>query len=306
MNIGIMTTWASTCGIAEYSNNLIKSFTKAGNKVFIFANRSFTAPSKFDYTNVKVFPECFGVYWWGESPTIELENIVNYIHDYSIDVLYIQYHGSLYAPPTFDLLIQKVKQEFNIPIFVTVHDSSKHKNHFLPETLGCIDCFIVHKQGVTDFPSILIPYPIPIVAPKAISFGLGRNQEDFIGSVCKSLGILYTNHDAYKSKKWLSQDELFDLIRAHDVVILWYNEVGNLIGNSFAARVAIASHRPVIVNDIPWFSGLPRNIFYKVKNTQELKDILDEVLHLNYINMYSFDQAAKRYLSLYEMYRSKE
>ena len=133
--------------------------------------------------------------------------------------------------------------------------------------------------------------------PSIISFGLGdRNNKEVIQNVCDELDVSFDYHDS-KSQGWLSNEELVSRIKSSDAVVLYYNEVP-IIGASSAARTAQACHRPLIVNDVGWFSDLDN--VYKVSNEEELKEKLDFVLDISYIKERSYLNCAKKHIEIYE------
>lgn len=263
MHIGILTTWNAKCGIADYSEYLVKSFISRGEEVTIFGNHS-AKEVHFDDA-LHIYSGLFGVFWWKEPTFLDKERIKTIIKDGGIDVLHIQYQSSLYDE-SLDALINEV----GIPVVVTLHDSTLHSKHFKDSK---VKHFVHHKEGIGNQFSnrYLIPYPYPVQQPKILSFGMGRNQTDIVKEVCDSLGYSYTNFDAREQDSWLNQKVLHEFIRSHDAVVLWYNEISGIVGNSFAARVALSCHRPVIVNDVSWFSDLPLDEFIKCESASDLK-----------------------------------
>lgn len=266
MNIGLLTTWNSKCGIADYSEYLVDSFTRAGHEVIVFCNQGAYKDifCRYQYA-ATIVPGCFGVFWWGEKTYLDVDRIKDYIKTHDIDVLHIQYQSSLYEESLNDLIA-----EIDIPVYVTLHDSTLHPKHF-PKG-NRVTAFIHHKHGIAErFPNRwFIEYPYPMQTPRILSFGMGRNQVDIVKKVCEELGFIYHNHDARDSDEWLSQGELQNLIRKYDAVVLWYNDVPGMVGNSFAARTALSCHRPVYVNDIAWFNDLNDAYFIKIPNEEFL------------------------------------
>lgn len=117
--------------------------------------------------------------------------------------------------------------------------------------------------------------------------------------MCDEIGVYYNYHDS-REKGWLLEQELFGYMRASDAIVLYYNEVCGIIGASSALRTALASHRPVIVNDVSWFDDtwdIPG--VYHVRNEKELKETLKKVLHVDYIAENSYRKIAEYLLKIY-------
>jgi hypothetical protein len=292
-NIAMMTTWLSVCGISEYSKNLAKEFYKMGHKLMLFTNN-------VDGINPKVWVEpVFGVACWGENPVIRINAFKEWWKTFEkengpIDIMYIQYHNSLYEPKGFNEILKWIP----CPIIITFHDGAINSKHIFPKNVTSI----VHNENIKH--EYFIPFPTIEKTPKVFSFGMGRNSYDFIAEACKEIGITFEGHDA-KKDGWLSEEELFNKMRLTDAIVLWYNDI-NLDGQSAALRTAISSHRPVIVNDIGWFSNAPYFVHKcgfdnnPKLDSLYLRVMLESVLHLDYIKQNSFNSCAKKYLEIYE------
>jgi hypothetical protein len=97
--------------------------------------------------------------------------------------------------------------------------------------------------------------------------------------------------------------ELHDWLRGADAIVLWYD--GNpAAGSSLAARTAVATRRPVIVNDTTWFRELPQQSgsFYKLKDDPvELEATLREVLRTDtMIGRWSTDAIVDQQIGHYQ------
>jgi hypothetical protein len=296
MNIAMLTTWNSACGIAEYSRNLVDEFlaTKEVNNIILFTNQPETSLEA--RPRLEVVP-IFGVHWWGEEPKIDIKKFAKawyfFVKDHGdIDVLFIQYQSSLYESEGFNWLLQNVK----CPIVITYHDSTVNSKHIFPEKVSSI----VHNEDIQA--EHYIPFPTIETIPLVFSFGMGRNDYNFIEQVCIKLGVSFVGHDSRKSG-WLNENQLFMAMKQADAIVLWYNDVP-LKGQSAALRTAISSHRPVIVNDIGWFANAPRFVHKcGFDNNPKLDSIylqvlLEAVLHLDYIRENSFEKCAERYLEI--------
>ena len=303
MNIAMLTTWNSACGIAEYSTHLVGQFQSMGHNQILFVNNAAMA----DYTlkNIRIQEKCFGVEWWGEKPEFKTKDIKYYWNQYeksygTIDVLIIQYQSTLYQEKGFNELLQWV----SCPIVAVRHDSSVHPKH----KLDLIDSFICHNRDIKE--CHYIPFPTIEIVPNVFSFGMGRNDYDFIKQACQELGINFLGWDS-RVKGWIDERTLFGYMRNADAIVLWYNDV-SLKGQSAALRTAISSHRPVIVNDIGWFANAP-SFVYKVPNhdlskeftkKEALKQMLWEVLNMGYIRTNSYERCAEKYMEVINSVRS--
>lgn len=281
----MLTTWNSACGIAEYSRNLTKEFGKLGHHVLILSNKEYAVPTV----------ECqkvFGVSWWEEDPKFDYEKAWKAMNEYEalhgpIDIIHVQYQSSLYETNGFNKFIKGTKSK----VVVTFHDSTLNHKHIFPDDM----ISIVHNPDIeTDY---FIPFPTIEKIPSVFSFGMGRNDYDFIDKACTEIGVKFTGYDARKSG-WLDESLLFVAMKNADAIVLWYNEVP-LKGQSAALRTAISSYRPVIVNKVGWFHDSP-GFVHMVSNKNELQIVLDELLHINYIRENSFLNCAKKHIKIYK------
>lgn len=298
MHIGMLTTWNSECGIAEYSKNLITCLAK-DTRVTVFCNYGKNTPNTSGPVrkNLVVIPKQFGVYWWKEPPKIDVPNILKVITDEAIDLLHIQYQSSLYEPQGLTQLLA----ECPVPIVMTLHDSSIDNRAKLEAHE-----FIVHNPEIANtlyIETVFMPFPIPNVPSIVGSFGLGRNQAATVAKVCKQLGLTYLSYDA-RQDGWKSTEELYSWIKQCDVIVLWYNEVDGLVGNSAAVRTVIGCNRPIIVNSVNWFkdiANIPAEItgVYQVENMVALENTLRDILHLQYKHGITVQDIAQAHKELY-------
>jgi hypothetical protein len=294
MNIAILTTWNSSCGIAEYSKNLVEEFISMGHNILILNNTTEGQNKNF------VTSKIFGVSWWGENPAFDYNKVLDMIAYFEtakgkLDVLYIQYQSSLYEPKGFNEFLAGIK----CPIVVTLHDSSLNTKHKFPgHTLS-----ISHNTNIDA--EKYIPFPTIEMQPRVFSFGMGgRNDFNFIREACKGIGAAFDCHDA-RTDGWLSEEDLFTRMTDADAIVLWYNEVAPLKGQSSALRTAISSLRPVIVNDVSWFSDAP-GFVHRVQNGNvkeftanlALQQTLWNLFNLDYIKQNSFANCAEKYLEV--------
>jgi hypothetical protein len=285
MNIAMLTTWNSACGIAEYSRNLVKEFGKLGHHVLVLSNHEYTVP-------VVECQKVFGVAWWGEDPKFDYQKAWDAINEYEhlhgpIDVLHIQYQSSLYEPRGFNQFLKNIKCK----VFVTFHDSTLNMKHIFPDSM----ISIVHNPAIEA--EFFIRFPTIERTPVVFSFGMGRNDYDFIEKACTEIGIHFWGHDSRKAG-WWDEAKLFYAMNSADAIVLWYNDVP-LQGQSAALRTAISSYRPVIVNNVGWFADAPHFV-KKARNINELQILLSETLHLEYVRDNSFENCAKKHIKIYK------
>jgi len=282
----MLTTWNSACGIAEYSRHLVEEFKNMGHKVLLLVNK---ASSNYEYKSSEYIIPVFGVWWWGEDSSFDNNRIKEGIEYFEakegkIDVVIIQYQSSLYDDKGLNQFVNN-----KYPIILVRHDSSWNKKHNLK-----VVTTISHNVHIEH--THYIPFPTIELIPKVFSFGMGRNDYDFIRLACAEIGIDFEGHDARKDG-WLSEEVLFNKMSNADAIILWYNEVG-IEGQSAALRTAISSKRPVIINDVDWFKDAP-SFVHKVSTKEQLQHILYyDILHLDYIKNNSYYECAKKYLEV--------
>jgi hypothetical protein len=287
MNIVILTTWASACGIAEYSRYLAEEIQNLNNNILLLTNKTEGyLPSKM------LIVDIFGVYWWGENPKFNCNKALVAIDEFEkthgpIDALIVQYQSSLYEPEGFNKFIKEVKCKK----IITLHDSSRNNKHI---SFDEFDYIITHNPNIehTDF----MPMPLIKTTPTVFSFGMGgRNNYQFISDACHEIGVDFYHHDA-REHGWWSEEKLFNEMSNADAIVLWYNKVG-IEGQSSALRTAISSMRPVIVNDVSWFKDAPEFVT-KCSDKKSLQDALVNILHLDYIWANSYENCVKKYLKI--------
>ena len=298
MKIGMMTTWGVSCGIYEYTRNLSHSLAWF---VDVDSVKLFTNKLTSGYSNasglIKIVEDSFGSPFFGsETAYINMEKILENVDD--LDVFHVQYQVSLYRDDNMTNLIREIKNR-GIKTVVTLHDSSRHPGF----DVGMFDHIIIHKPDILKEShlidkTIILPFPIPYTQPSVFSFGMGRNNYKLIQSVCDDLMINFDYHDA-KEMGWAQEDQLFHDMYMADAIVLWYSDVATK-GSSSAARMALASYRPVIVNDIPWFSDLPNyNRLYKVRSAEELENVLCSIFEHDRLHEASYDRVAGYILKVY-------
>lgn len=287
MNIAMLTTWNSRCGIAEYSQNLAREFSDLGHRVLILANYG-EDNLQVNISNVTVARGLWGVHWWGEDPTIKVDLATEAMRIFEqehgpIDVFHVQYQGSLYEPDGFNQLIQKVKQRK----VITLHDSSVNPKH----DFNSFDVTVTHRPMKFTYGKYFqLPMPTIRRPIKVFSFGMGgRNDYKLLKQLCDSKGYEFDYHDA-REHGWLMEETLFERMQKADVIVLWYNEVP-IKGQSSALRTAISSHRPVVVNSVGWFEDAP-DFVYRAGCIEDCGSLISKAVHEDYIYNNSYEHAA--------------
>lgn len=284
MNICMLTTWNSKCGIAEYSKNLVKEYLKQGHNVLVLGNNAWHDIPVNNFWVEKVF----GVSWWGEDPRFDYTQAWEAMNEFEkhcgpIDVLHVQYQSSLYEPEGFNRFVAGTKCKR----VITLHDSSINSNHRFEMFDGTITHnvlpFSIGKTVVFDMPTLDIPV-------RVFSFGMGgRNDYKLLQKMCDEHKWKFNYHDA-REHGWITEQTLVDKIQDADVVALWYNEVP-IVGQSSAIRMAISAHRPVVVNDVGWFKTAPPFIT-RVSSIEEMVSEIDYITHEGWMKLRNYSYLA--------------
>ena len=134
--------------------------------------------------------------------------------------------------------------------------------------------------------------------PVVKTFGLGKSRDDIIEEVCERNG--WRLETSYGEQKWLESEELYRWLRDCDAIVLWYDE-DLTSGGSAAAPLAIATRRPVFVNDTEWFRDLPERTatVHKVSDVEELEREMRAVLDDPYAAERSWDLVAQTLVTDY-------
>jgi len=223
---------------------------------------------------------------------------VERILDLGLDVIHVQYENVVYH---LDRLHQ-LMHEFDGPMVVTWHDNCN------PPQLRWYDFqhAFTHRAGVGPGNPEVIPFPIRRLAPVVRTFGLGRTREDILSEMCERNGWIFesfaTSEQRLGGQSWKPWRDLHDWLRGADAIALFYDDNG-MAGSSQAARTAIATRRPVVVNDVTWFAGLPEAVqgFWKAKDAEDMEQILRGVLWTPGVwEKASVHSIVERHVSVYE------
>ena len=285
LKIGILTSWNTQCGIAEYSRHLVNAFhRRADVEVTVLGSRNY-GDRKIAEHESYVRPS-FAVPAWnnGVDHSLDVEQILAL----DLDVLHVQYEVVFYEPQKFQELLSR---------FTGIKVITYHDNCF-PEAFDFNLCHaaIVHRDTIGKGPRYVMPFGIEDVPPMVKTFGLGRSRADIIGKICAQQGWQFEH--SFGERTWKTSDELTSWLRDSDAIVLYYDEAP-AAGSSQAARTAIATRRPVIVNNTTWFKDV-EGVHAVVESPRELEQTLCELLINPIITDSSWDNLAAATLDIYK------
>jgi hypothetical protein len=280
MRIGILSTWNTRCGIAEYSRHLVDALRRQGDvEVTVLSSRNFgeraVAPPE-DWVE-----PAFDVQVWHPQHKFELD--VEKILECELDVLHVQYSNLFYDRGRLIELLRR----FPGVTALTYHDKAVG----LGFPYHLLDLLYAHREDVGTGPRRLIPQGIDLRQPVVKTFGLGKSRVDIIGAVCERNG--WSLQHSFGENRWLTSEELFAWLRDSDAIVLWYDD-DHRSGGSAGAPLAIGTRRPVFVNDTEWFRDLPERTsnLRKLHTPEELELALREVLTNPYAEARTWDRVA--------------
>jgi|CZKG01.1.fsa_nt_gi hypothetical protein len=284
MRIGILSTWNTRCGIAEYSRHLVSALRRSGDvELTVLSSRNFGERATAPYEEW-VAP-AFDVQIWHPQHRFELD--VERILESDLDVLHVQYSNLFYDRGR---LLELLRQ-FPGVTALTYHD----KGGVLSFPHGLVDLLYAHREDVGVGPRRFIPQGIDLRRPVVKTFGLGRSRLDVIADVCERNGWRFEH--SFGEDRWLDSEELFEWLRDSDAIVLWYDE-DHRSGGSAGAPLAIGTRRPVFVNDTEWFRDLPERTanLRKLHTPEELELALREVLDDPYAEERTWNRVAETLL----------
>jgi hypothetical protein len=287
MRIGMLSTWNTRCGIAEYSRHLVDALRRQGDaQVSVLSSRNFgeraVAPLE------EWAAPAFDVQIWHPEHRFGLD--VETILEHELDVLHVQYSNLFYDRARLIELLRR----FPGVTALTYHDKGGVRS--FPYEL--VDLLYAHREDVGVGPRHLIPQGIDLRQPVVKTFGLGKSRVDIIAGVCERNGWSFQH--SFGDKRWLDSEELFAWLRDCDAIVLWYDG-DHRSGGSAGAPLAIGTRRPVFVNDTEWFADLPERTanLRKVHTPKELETGLREVLSDPYAEERTWDRVAQTLLGDY-------
>ena len=283
--IGILSTWNTRCGIAEYSRHLVDALRRQGDvEVTVLSSRNFGERAVAPYEDW-VTP-AFDVQIWHPRHSFELD--VEAILEHELDVLHIQYSNLFYDRGRLTELLRR----FPGVTALTYHDKAVG----LGFPYHLLDLLYAHRADVGTGPRRLIPQGIDLRRPVVKTFGLGKSRVDLIAAVCERNDWDFQH--SFGEDRWLESDELFVWLRDCDAIVLWYDD-DHRSGGSAGAPLAIGTRRPVFVNDTEWFRDLPRRSsnLRKLHTIEQLETAMREVLSNPYAEERTWDRVAETLLA---------
>jgi hypothetical protein len=281
MRIGILSTWNTRCGIAEYSRHLVEALRRTEDvDVTILSSRNFgeraVAPDE-DWVE-----PAFDVQIWHPEHKYELD--VERILGMELDVLHVQYSNLFYDRGRLIELLRR----FPGVTALTYHD----KGGALAFPHELVDLLYAHRDDVGVGERRLIPQGIDLRRPVVKTFGLGRSRLDVIAAVCDRNGWCFEH--SFGEDRWLESEELFAWLRDSDAIVLWYDDDPRS-GGSAGAPLAIGTRRPVFVNDTEWFRDLPERTksLRKLHTPEELELAMRETLVDQYAEQRTWGYVAR-------------
>jgi hypothetical protein len=281
LRIGVLSSWNTRCGIAEYSRHLVDAFNRQGDvQVMVFGSRNYgkRATSPFEEWAVPVFD----VQIWHPESRFGLD--VDAILEHELDVLLIQFSTLFYDHGRLVELLRR----FPGVRALTYHD----KDGVLAFPYELVDLLYAHRPDVGVGPRrLMIPQGIDLRPPVVKTFGLGKSRLDVIGAVCERGG--WDFQYSFGKDCWLGHDELFAWLRDCDAIVLWYDrKLGS--GGSAAAPFAIGTRRPVFVNETHAFADLPERAanLRKLGTPEELESALRELFANPYAEECTWERIA--------------
>jgi hypothetical protein len=285
MRIGLLSSWNTRCGIAEYSRHLALALRRQADvELTVLGSRNFGDRDVSPYEEWAV--PVFDIQPWHPERLLELD--VEAILDRRLDVLLVQYSNLFYNRHRLVELLRR----FPGLTALTYHD--KNVSPAFPYRLP--DLLYAHREDVGVGPRRLIPQGISLRTPLVKTFGLGKSRIDIIGEVCERNGWDFEH--SFGEDRWLGSDELFAWLRDSDAIVLWYDEDLSS-GGSAGAPLAIGTRRPVFVNDTEWFRDLPERTatLRKLHTPEELEAAMREQFADDYAEPRTWDSVAERMLT---------
>jgi len=285
----MLTSWNTRCGIAEYSRYLANAMRRRADvSLTVFGSRNEGDRAVREYENYA--QPVFDVQLWNLRSKYDFD--IDEILAHGLDILHVQYSNLFYNRRRLVELLSR----FPGVIALTYHDKVVPRRTF-PHQM--IDLLYAHRQDVGVGPRRWIPQGIDVHPPVIKTFGLGhKSRDDIVAAICERNGWRFER--SFGEDRWLESEELYRWLRDCDAIVLWYED-DPTSGGSAAATVAIATRRPVFVNDVEWFRDLPERTatLHRVRDVDELEVRLRNLLADPYAEERSWDHVASTHVEDY-------
>lgn len=302
IRVGLLTSWQTACGVYQYSRHLADALDRHRQgevEVWVLASRNDPGrhlPEPAPYPAV----ECFQIGHWRQDGVyaIDADRIVGM----GLDVLHVSYQSILFnQEPLGDLA-----RRFGGVTALTFHDNCVRPDF----PVQAFDLHYTHRRGVAC--GTVLPFGIEDRPLLIRTFGLGRSRCDIIERACDELGYRFESAASHEGpgggQRWVPAEQLHRWLREADAIVQWYDDVA-AAGSSQAARTAIATHRPVAVNDVTWFADLPDHAppnFWKLPNDPDALRGWLAGLRSRYVDECSWGRVADRLVSDYREVLNRE
>lgn len=188
MNLCFITTFPPTqCGIATYSNYLIKSLINLNPniKIFVICESNIDQSLIENYLNVKVFP-CFN------RESDYYEQILDLLKDLDLDIVHIQHEYGIFGKDFRFLKLLKGIKDLGLKLIVTLH------------TLHTKDCFSStdwesYEKEISTFCDFLVVH---------LEFCMGKVMERIGVDPKKIVVIPHGTYEVSKIDKLLARKKL--------------------------------------------------------------------------------------------------
>lgn len=306
LRIGLITTWNTVCGIAEYSRALTAALRSRGHTVVILGNYPVNpVPGAADDGAVYRF---FYTGWHRERGA-DGDLAEQLVAAQALDLVHLQYQNFIYPAELFPVFRRLAGR---VPLVVTFHDPCVP-----PEfPRDCAARAIVHSAvtlRMLAWPAAVIPmgihdFPAPPVAEAKrrlgiasqhvlCSVGLGRTDYRVVLPVLRDLVPRYPDllwmvlgpegyieavrHTAREmgveahvrlAGGFFPLQQLIDRMHAADMTVFCFPESGVEGVSSSSCRLGVAARRPAILTDVGWTRDLPDELKVPHSDAGALRD----------------------------------
>ncbi len=293
MNIAFLSTANIICGISEHTRLLGGHLRSLGHNVYTFSQYVSGQDQNQRIREVGSFTfESFWVDVWDHKTEMDMDFIVDTCRRLNVEVFHCQYEACLYQEPLLNELMERLSK-LNLKIVYTFHSSCITGGI----NRNLIHSSVAHSEGLYNALQnmrmsrvYLVPPGIVNRKPVVKSFGIRGGQKELVQRVCDKLGYKYEVLSPFE--KWYEFDDLMNQLRLADAIVLYYPPDVSEVTSS-AVRIALASRRPVIVNDTNWFKDISSPTVYKVTSEYGLADVLQDLLNKDYIDHHDWLKVAQ-------------